>query len=76
MNWRIPEVRQRYTIRDTIRAGRRAGPRSDGRTPIAFCLRKEPVWRDGDVVSFRAQVLERDVIAFSNGGAVLRQSGE
>jgi len=31
---------------------------------------------DGDVVSFRIQVLERDVRALSNGRAVLRQSGE
>ena len=37
-------------------------------------LRTE-IWRDGDVVSFRTKVLERDVIALSNGRAVLRQSG-
>jgi hypothetical protein len=27
------------------------------------------MWRDGDIVSFRARVLERDVIAINNGRA-------
>jgi hypothetical protein len=30
------------------------------------------MWRDGDVVSFRARVVERDVIAINNGRAEVR----
>jgi acyl dehydratase len=30
------------------------------------------MWRDGDVVSFRARVIERDVIAINNGRAEVR----
>ncbi|HEY4142005.1 MAG TPA: MaoC/PaaZ C-terminal domain-containing protein [Pseudolabrys sp.] len=30
------------------------------------------LWRDGDVVSFRAKVVERDVVAINNGRATLR----
>src|SRR6185437_9511949 len=30
------------------------------------------MWRDGDIVSFRARVLERDVIAINNGRAEVR----
>ena len=33
-------------------------------------LRTE-MWRDGDVVSFRARVVERDVVAINNGKAVV-----
>ena len=32
------------------------------------------IWRDGDVVSFRSRVPERDVVVLNNGRAVLRQS--
>ena len=34
-------------------------------------LRTE-MWRDGDVVSFRSRVVERDVIAVNNGRAEVR----
>jgi acyl dehydratase len=30
------------------------------------------MWRDGDIVSFRARVVERDVIAINNGRAEVR----
>jgi hypothetical protein len=30
------------------------------------------MWRDGDVVSFRARVVGRDVIAINNGRAEVR----
>jgi hypothetical protein len=30
------------------------------------------MWRDGDVVSFRARVVERDIIAINNGRAEVR----
>jgi hypothetical protein len=30
------------------------------------------MWRDGNVVSFRARVVERDVVAVNNGRAEVR----
>jgi hypothetical protein len=30
------------------------------------------MWRDGDIVSFRARVVERDVVAINNGRAEVR----
>jgi acyl dehydratase len=47
-------------------AGRFSAPVYPGET-----IRTE-LWRDGDVVSFRAKVVERDVIAINNGHAALR----
>ena len=44
-------------------AGRFSAPVFPGET-----IRTE-IWRDGDVVSFRARVLERDVVAINNGRA-------
>lgn len=38
-------------------------------------LRTE-IWRDGEIVSFRTKVMERDVVVLNNGRAVLRQPGE
>jgi len=38
-------------------------------------LRTE-IWLDGEVVSFRTKVKERDVVVLNNGRAVLRQSSE
>lgn len=38
-------------------------------------LRTE-IWRDGEIVSFRTRVMERDVVVLNNGRAVLRQPGE
>jgi hypothetical protein len=31
------------------------------------------MWRDGNLVSFRARVVERDVVAINNGRAELAQ---
>jgi acyl dehydratase len=47
-------------------AGRFSAPVYPGET-----IRTE-LWRDGDVVSFRAKVVERDVVAINNGRAALR----
>src|SRR4029077_4318148 len=47
-------------------AGRFSAPVFPGET-----LRTE-MWRDGKIVSFRARVVERDVIAVNNGRAELR----
>ena len=47
-------------------AGRFSAPVFPGET-----IRTE-LWRDGDVVSFRAKVVERDVVAINNGRADLR----
>jgi acyl dehydratase len=47
-------------------AGRFSAPVYPGET-----IRTE-LWRDGDVVSFRAKVVERDVVAINNGRADLR----
>jgi acyl dehydratase len=47
-------------------AGRFSAPVFPGET-----IRTE-MWRDGNVVSFRARVVERDVIAISNGRAEVR----
>jgi acyl dehydratase len=47
-------------------AGRFSAPVFPGET-----LRTE-MWRDGDVVSFRSRVVERDVIAINNGRATVR----
>jgi acyl dehydratase len=47
----------------TAIAGRFSAPVFPGET-----IRTE-MWRDGSVVSFRARVLERDVIALNNGRA-------
>jgi acyl dehydratase len=44
-------------------AGRFSAPVYPGET-----IRTE-IWRDGDVVSFRARVLERDAVAVDNGRA-------
>jgi hypothetical protein len=30
------------------------------------------MWRDGDIVSFRARVVERDIVAINNGRAGVR----
>ncbi|MFH1870810.1 MAG: MaoC/PaaZ C-terminal domain-containing protein [Pseudomonadota bacterium] len=38
-------------------------------------LRTE-IWRDGEVVSFRTKLVERDVVVLNNGRAVLRRPGE
>ena len=46
-------------------AGRFSAPVFPGET-----IRTE-IWRDGDVVSFRARALERDVIAINNGRAAI-----
>ena len=46
--------------------GRFSAPVYPGET-----IRSE-LWRDGGVVSFRARVIERDVIAINNGCAELR----
>ena len=32
------------------------------------------IWRDGGVVSFRARVVERDVVAINNGRAEMKQT--
>jgi acyl dehydratase len=47
-------------------AGRFSAPVYPGET-----IRTQ-MWRDGDVVSFRARVLERDVVAIDNGRAEVR----
>ncbi len=47
----------------TAIAGRFSAPVFPGET-----IRTE-MWRDGQVVSFRARVVERDVVAFNNGRA-------
>jgi len=47
-------------------AGRFSAPVYPGET-----IRTE-IWRDGDVVSFRARAIERDVIVLNNGRAELR----
>jgi acyl dehydratase len=47
-------------------AGRFSAPVFPGET-----LRTE-MWRDGDVVSFRSRVVERDVVAINNGRATVR----
>jgi acyl dehydratase len=47
-------------------AGRFSAPVFPGET-----IRTE-MWRDGTVVSFRARVAERDVIAINNGRAEVR----
>ena len=44
-------------------AGRFSAPVFPGET-----IRTE-VWRDGNVLSFRARVVERDVVAINNGRA-------
>jgi acyl dehydratase len=49
----------------TAMAGRFSAPVFPGET-----IRTE-IWRDGDVVSFRARALERDVIAINNGRAAI-----
>ena len=48
-------------------AGRFSAPVFPGET-----IRTE-MWRDGDVVSFRARVAERDVVAINNGRVELRE---
>jgi acyl dehydratase len=53
--------------RVTAFAGRFSAPVYPGET-----IRTE-IWRDGHVVSFRARVVERDVIAINNGRAEVRQ---
>jgi acyl dehydratase len=53
--------------RVTVFAGRFSAPVYPGET-----IRTE-MWRDGHVVSFRARVVERDVIAINNGRAEVRQ---
>jgi acyl dehydratase len=53
--------------RVTAFAGRFSAPVYPGET-----IRTE-MWRDGHVVSFRARVVERDVIAINNGRAEVRQ---
>ena len=50
----------------TAMAGRFSAPVFPGET-----IRTE-IWRDGGVVSFRARVVERDVIAINNGRAEVR----
>jgi acyl dehydratase len=50
----------------TAMAGRFSAPVFPGET-----IRTE-IWRDGDVVSFRARTLERDVVAINNGRAAIR----
>ena len=50
----------------TAFAGRFSAPVFPGET-----IRTE-MWRDGDVVSFRARVVERDVIAINNGRAEVK----
>ncbi|MEA2904409.1 MAG: hypothetical protein QOI12_1796 [Alphaproteobacteria bacterium] len=50
----------------TAIAGRFSAPVFPGET-----IRTE-IWRDGGVVSFRARVLERDVVAINNGRAEIR----
>ena len=50
----------------TAMAGRFSAPVFPGET-----IRTE-IWRDGDVVSFRARALERDVVAINNGRAAIR----
>ena len=50
----------------TAMAGRFSAPVFPGET-----IRTE-IWRDGDVVSFRARALERDVVAINNGRAEIR----
>ena len=50
----------------TAMAGRYSAPVFPGET-----IRIE-MWRDGSIVSFRARVLERDVVALNNGRAELR----
>jgi acyl dehydratase len=50
----------------TAMAGRFSAPVFPGET-----IRTE-IWRDGGMVSFRARVLERDVIAINNGRAEIR----
>ena len=47
-------------------AGRFSAPVFPGET-----IRTE-MWRDGDIVSFRARAVERDVIAINNGRAEVR----
>ena len=47
----------------TAIAGRFSAPVYPGET-----IRTE-MWRDGEVVSFRARVVERDVVAINNGRA-------
>jgi acyl dehydratase len=47
-------------------AGRFSAPVYPGETI------RTKLWRDGDVVSFRAKVVERDVVAINNGRAALR----
>ena len=49
----------------TAMAGRFSAPVFPGET-----IRTE-IWRDGDVVSFRARALERDVVAINNGRAAI-----
>jgi len=49
----------------TVIAGRFSAPVFPGET-----IRAE-LWRDGNVVSFRARVVERDAIALNNGRAVI-----
>ncbi len=40
--------------------------------PRAFADARVPrLWRDGETVSFRARVVERDVVALNNGRAVV-----
>ncbi len=62
---RAAQERRAATIRRelTAIAGRFSAPVFPGET-----IRTE-MWRDGDVVSFRARVVERDVVAINNGRA-------
>ena len=48
-------------------AGRFSAPVFPGET-----IRTE-MWRDGNVISYRARVVERDVIAINNGRAELTE---
>jgi acyl dehydratase len=48
-------------------SGRFSAPVFPGET-----IRTE-MWRDGNLVSFRARVVERDVVAINNGRAELAQ---
>ena len=50
----------------TAVVGRYSAPVFPGET-----IRTE-MWHDADIVSFRARVIERDVIALNNGRAVVR----
>ena len=50
----------------TAMAGRFSAPVYPGET-----IRTE-MWRDGNVVSFRARVVERDIVAINNGRAGVR----